>query len=108
MKFDHASIVKEMLQFGEYGDVNPSVTDSATYTFIEARTMKETFDGTSEGCYLYSRHWNPSNKYLADALAAMDNTESAWVTGSGMGAITSALLQIVNTGDHIVCNRAVY
>ncbi len=108
MKFDPASRLQDLLQFGEYGDVNPSVTDSATYTFLEARTMKETFDGTTEGCYLYSRHWNPSNKYLADALAAMENTESAWVTGSGMAAITATLLQLVGCGDHIVSNRSVY
>lgn len=108
MKFDPASRLQDLLQFGEYGDVNPSVTDSATYTFLEARTMKETFDGTTKGCYLYSRHWNPSNKYLADALAAMENTESAWVTGSGMAAITATLLQLAGTGDHIISNRAVY
>ncbi|MHC1707075.1 MAG: aminotransferase class I/II-fold pyridoxal phosphate-dependent enzyme [Bacteroidales bacterium] len=108
MKFDPASRVQDMLQFGECGDVNPSITDSATYTFLEARTMKDTFDGTTEGCYLYSRHWNPSNKYLADALAAMENTDSAWVTGSGMGAITATLLQLLNCGDHIVSNRSIY
>jgi methionine-gamma-lyase len=88
--------------------VNPSITDSATYTFLQAHTMSDTFSGLQEGCYLYSRHWNPSNKYLADAIAAMEGTEAAWVTASGMGAITSAILQLVNTGDHIVCSITTY
>ncbi len=108
MKFDPASNIQRLLQFGEFGDVNPSITDSATYTFLSARTMTETFDGTAEGCFLYSRHWNPSNKYLADALAAMEGTESAWVTGSGMGAITAALLQLCSAGDHIVSGMTIY
>lgn len=108
MKFDPVSNVFELLQFGEFGDVNPSITDSATYTFMQAKTMTETFEGTAEGCFLYSRHWNPSNKFLADALAAMEGTESAWVTGSGMGAITCAILQICHSGDHIVSSRTVY
>lgn len=108
MKFDPASRIQDLLQFGEFGDVNPSITDSATYTFMHAKTMLDTFHGEQEGCFLYSRHWNPTNKYLSDALAAMEGTESAWVTASGMGAITCAILQICNTGDHIISSETVY
>ena len=108
MKFDPASNIQDLLQFGEFGDVNPSITDSATYTFMEAKTMVDTFHGEQEGCFLYSRHWNPSNKYLADALAAMEGTQSAWVTASGMGAITTTLLQLCNAGDHIVSSITTY
>ncbi len=108
MKFDPASKIQDLTQFGEYGDVNPSITDSATFTFMQAKTMLETFKGEAEGCFLYSRHWNPSNKYLADAMAAMEGTEAAWVTASGMGAISSVLLQICNSGDHIVASMTTY
>ncbi len=108
MKFDPASNIQDLKQFGEYGDVNPSITDSATYTFMQAKTMSETFEGEAEGCFLYSRHWNPSNKYLSDALAAMEDTEAAWVTGSGMGAITCAILQLCSAGDHIVSSMTTY
>ncbi len=95
-------------QFGEFGDVNPSITDSSTFTFLKGETMEETFLGQTAGCFLYSRHWNPSNKYLADALAAMESTESAWVTASGMAAITCALLQLCRSGDHIVTSVTTY
>lgn len=105
---DPSTRIFDLLQFGEYGDVNPSITDSATYTFLQATTMSETFAGEQEGCYLYSRHWNPSNKYLADALAALEGTEAAWVTASGMAAITNAILQLVNSGDHIICSITTY
>lgn len=108
MKFDPASHIQDLEQFGEFGGVNPAITDSATFTFMQAKTMLETFQGEAEGCFLYSRHWNPSNKYLADAMAAMEGTEAGWVTASGMGAITSAILQLVNTGDHIIASRTTY
>jgi len=107
-KFNPANNIQDLLQFGEYGDVNPSITDSATFTFLQAKMMENTFDGTTEGCFLYSRHWNPSNKYLADALAAMEGTESAWVTASGMAAITCSIFQICNSGDHIVSSITTY
>ena len=107
MKSDPASRIQDLLQFGEFGDVNPSVTDSATYTFLQASKMKETFEG-AEGCFLYSRHWNPSNKYLSDALAAMEDTEAAWVTASGMAAISNTILQVCHSGDHIVSSMTTY
>jgi len=106
--FDPATELSKLEQFGEFGGVNPSITDSATYTFLGAETMVDTFHGEAEGCFLYSRHWNPSNKYLSEALAAMEGTESAWVTASGMAAITSAILQLCNTGDHIVSSVTTY
>jgi methionine-gamma-lyase len=108
MRFDPATSVQDHQYFGEFGGVNPSIEDSSTYTFLKADKMEELFNTSMEGCYLYSRHWNPTNKYLSNALAALENTESAQVTASGMGAITCAVLQICGAGDEIVSARTVY
>ncbi|MBL7970402.1 MAG: aminotransferase class V-fold PLP-dependent enzyme [Prolixibacteraceae bacterium] len=108
MQFNPASKIQHLKQFGEFGGVNPSITDSSTYTFLHAEDMEETFLGHMEGCFLYSRHWNPTNKNLAEALAAMEDTESAWITASGMAAITCAILQICSAGDHIVTSVTTY
>ncbi len=107
-KHQPAKAIQKVKQFGEFGGVNPSITDSATFTFLGAETMLDTFEGEAEGCFLYSRHWNPTNKYLADTLAKMEDTESAWVTASGMAAITNTILQLCNSGDHIVSSITTY
>lgn len=107
-KFDPARALRDLKQFGEFGGVNPSITDSSTFTFLRGETMEETFKGHMEGCFLYSRHWNPSNKYLSEAMAAMENTDSAWVTSSGMAAITCAILQLCNSGDHVITSVTTY
>lgn len=70
--------------------------------------MFDTFEGNADGCYLYSRHSSPSNLYLGQALAAMEGTETATVTASGMGAITAVLMQLCGKGDHIVSSRTIY
>lgn len=103
-----ADRIQDLQYFGEFGGVNPSITDSSTYTFLSAKTMFDTFEGNAEGCYLYSRHSTPSNLYLGQALAAMENTEAANVTASGMGAITSVLLQLSQSGDEIISSRTIY
>ena len=91
-----ANNIQDLQYFGEFGGVNPSITDSSTFTFLRAESMEELFEIEKEGCYLYSRHTNPSNKYLSDALAAMEGTEAAHCSGSGMGSISSVILQLCN------------
>ena len=108
MSFDPANKIQDLQYFGEFGGVNPSISDSSTYTFLSAKTMFDTFEGNAEGCYLYSRHSTPSNLYLGQALAAMEGTETATVAATGMGAITPALLQYCGQGDHIVSSRTIY
>jgi methionine-gamma-lyase len=106
--FNPADKIQDLQYFGEFGGVNPSISDSSTYTFLSAKTMFDTFEGNAEGCYLYSRHSSPSNLYLDKALAAMEGTETANVAASGMGAITPTILQLCGSGDHIVSSRTIY
>ncbi|MCP4882631.1 MAG: aminotransferase class I/II-fold pyridoxal phosphate-dependent enzyme [Flavobacteriales bacterium] len=108
MEFNPADNIQDLQYFGEFGGVNPSISDSSTYTFLAAKSMMDTFEGNLEGCYLYSRHSSPSNLYLGQALAAMEGTEAANVSASGMGAISSVLMQLCSQGDHIVSSRTIY
>lgn len=106
--FKPANNIQDLQYFGEFGGVNPSISDSSTYTFLSAKTMFDTFEGNTDGCYLYSRHSSPSNLYLGQALAALEGTEAANVTASGMGAITNVLMEICSAGDEIVSSRTIY
>ncbi len=103
-----ADFIQDLQYFGEFGGINPSISDSSTYTFLSAKTMFDTFEGNADGCYLYSRHSSPSNLYLGEALAAMEGTETSNVSASGMGAITTVLMQLCAAGDHIVSSRTIY
>jgi methionine-gamma-lyase len=106
--FDPASKIQDYLVFGEFGDVNPSITDSSTYTFMSPEKMEELFEHEIEGCFLYSRHWNPTNKYLAKALARMEDSESAQVSASGMAAISSTILQLCESGTEVIAAHTIY
>ena len=103
-----ADFIQDLQYFGEFGGINPSISDSSTYTFLSAKTMFDTFEGNADGCYLYSRHSSPSNLHLGEALAAMEGTETSNVSASGMGAITAVLMQLCAAGDHIVSSRTIY
>ena len=107
MNFDPATRLLDSLHVDITKGVNQSISDSATYTFDNGDEMTKTFHGEKEA-FLYSRHWNPTNLELSKALAAMEGTDSAWVTGSGMAAITVAILQLCKKGDHIISSMTTY
>ena len=107
-KFKPADIIQDIQYFGEYGGVNPSIADSSTFTYLAGKTMEMVFGGEREGCYLYSRHMNPSTGYLAEAIANIENTGAAHVSASGMGSISSTIMQLCKSGDHIVSSRTIY
>ena len=99
-------------EFGEHGGVNMSVEASTTFTVMHSDTMPEIFGGKKSpdhgGCYLYGRHFNPTVYNLGKQLAALEGTEAAYCTASGMAAISATLLQLCDSGDHIVASNAVY
>lgn len=99
-------------EFGEHGGVTPSISRSSTFTVMEPDVMPEIFQGLrgphKGGCFLYSRHFNPTVDVLDRYLAAMEGTESALSTASGMSAISCTLLQLCRDGDHIVSSDTVY
>ena len=99
-------------EFGEHGGVCPSLARSTTFTVMDPSVMPEIFEGIrgphKGGCFLYSRHFNPTVRVLSRYLASMEGTEDAVCTASGMSAISCALLQICRAGDHLVSSRTVY
>ena len=99
-------------EFGEHGGVNMSIEASSTFTVMDPHTIPEMFQGRKgpekAGCYLYGRHFNPTVYNLSRQLAALEGTESAYCTASGMGAISATLLALCKSGDHIVSSNTVY
>ena len=106
------SMYKVKREFGEHGGVCPSIERSSTFTVMDPAVMPELFAGLrgpdKGGFFLYSRHFNPTVDVLARYLAAMEGTESAACTASGMSAISCTLLQICRHGDHIVAGHTIY
>ncbi|KAL6175205.1 hypothetical protein ACLB2K_051847 [Fragaria x ananassa] len=98
-------------EFGEHGGVNMSIEASATFTVMEPETLQKMFSGelgADRDFFIYSRHFNPTVLNLSRQMAALEGTEAAYCTSSGMSAISSVLLQLVSSGDHIVASRTLY
>jgi methionine-gamma-lyase len=99
-------------EFGEHGGVNMSVEASTTFTVIDPTTMPEIFQGhlgpEVGGCYLYGRHFNPTVYVLGRQIAAYEGAQAGYCTASGLSAIASTVMQLCDSGDHVVASRTVY
>jgi methionine-gamma-lyase len=98
-------------EFGEHGGVNMSIEASTTFSVMSAATLPSIFQGQvgpEGGCFLYGRHFNPTVYRLGKQIAALEFAEAGYCTSSGMGAISAALMQLCQHGDHIVSSHTVY
>lgn len=100
--------IRDVQHFGEEGGVVPVIDVASTSTFLDPADMEKSFRGEKQGCYLYSRHSNPTVNAFGAKLAAMEGMEAALGVASGMAAIACALEQLMPDGGHVVCSSTVY
>ncbi|XP_047335982.1 methionine gamma-lyase, partial [Impatiens glandulifera] len=106
-----AALANARHEFGEHGGVNMSIEASATFTVMEPSTMRRMFAGElshDRDFFIYSRHFNPTVLNLSRKLAAIEGTEAAYCTASGMSAISSVLLQLCSNNGHVVASHSLY
>ena len=86
------------------GPVAPEIYQTSTFQVTD---NEEQIRVTTTDRY-YTRWGNPTITLAEQTIAAIEGTEAALVFASGMGAITTTILSLLNTGDHIVAQRDVY
>lgn len=105
---DPAQAIRDVQDFGEQGGVVPVIDVAATSTFMDPQDMERVFNGELGGCYLYSRHSNPTVDAFGKKLAALDGMEAGLGVASGMAAINCALRQLFPQGGHLIASKTIY
>ncbi|QMU57606.1 MAG: aminotransferase class I/II-fold pyridoxal phosphate-dependent enzyme [Boseongicola sp.] len=80
--------------------VNP-LQPSVVYASADPDELDRQYDGEEIG-FTYAREGHPNAQVLGQMIDVMEGAESGVVTGSGMAAITVALLAVLKTGDHVI------
>ncbi|MDQ0338701.1 methionine-gamma-lyase [Caldalkalibacillus uzonensis] len=89
------------------GTVAPAIYYSATFRAQNSAQFAE-MAGTSSHPRYYTRYGNPVHERVKKIMAELEGTETALVTGSGMGAIATTLLTLVSAGDHVIAQTRHY
>lgn len=88
------------------GAVIPPIYQNSLFTYPDCKTRMEKWGDA--GVYDYTRYSNPTTDVAEAKIAALEGGERARCFGSGMGAISAAILSCVKAGDHIVCVDSIY
>lgn len=101
-------LVHEGQQFNETSSVTTPIYQTSTY--VADSDLTEYIKAATEPKhpYFYHRHGNPTNSQVAAILARLEKTEDALVFATGMAAISTAILAVVKSGDHIVAQHSHY
>jgi O-succinylhomoserine sulfhydrylase len=91
----------------EHGETSEAMFLTSGYTYDSAAEVAARFAGEATGMQ-YSRFQNPTVAMLEERIAAMEGAEACKVQASGMAAMTSSLLCMLSSGDHVVAGRAAF
>lgn len=89
------------------GEHSEALFLTSSYVFANAAEAAARFSGERAG-NVYSRYTNPSVRTFEQRIAALEGAEQAVATASGMAAILSTCMALLQAGDHLVCSRSVF
>ena len=90
-----------------FGALATPIYQTSTFCFDSVEDGMAKFDGATPG-YVYSRGGNPTVRTLELKMAAIEGGEDCVAAGSGMGAVSSVLLGLLQAGDHVIVGDCVY
>jgi O-succinylhomoserine sulfhydrylase len=99
--------VREAVARSQYGENSEALYLTSGYVQPSAEAAARRFAGEEDG-YTYGRYGNPTVSSFEQRLAALEGTEAAIGTASGMSAILMMCLALLKAGDHIVCSRSMF
>ena len=106
-KFDTLSLHAGHMPDGRHGARAVPIYQTTSYMFKDTRHAAALYN-MEVGGHLYSRISNPTVAVLEQRLAALEEAAACTATASGMAALSSALLTICSSGDHIVASAQLY
>ncbi len=99
--------VRAGVERSQYGENSEALYLTSSFVQPDAETARKRFANEEEG-YTYTRVGNPTVTAMEQRLAALEGTEAAIATASGMAAILLLGMGLLRTGDHVVCSQSVF
>lgn len=91
----------------EKGAVSPPIYQTNAFEYETAEELEKVFKGRAQG-YNYTRVGNPTNNQFEEKMKELENGIGALGTASGMAAIATAVLGLVEAGDEIIAGNSLF
>jgi O-succinylhomoserine sulfhydrylase len=99
--------VREGLPPSQWGENSEALYLTSSFVHPDAATAAARF-ANEEEAFVYSRFSNPTVAMMERRLAALEGSEAAIGTASGMAAILLLIMGTLKSGDHVVCSQSVF
>ncbi|MBF5006336.1 O-succinylhomoserine sulfhydrylase [Diaphorobacter caeni] len=99
--------VREAIDRSQWGEHSEALYLTSSFVQPDCATAARRFAAEEDG-YTYSRTSNPSVTSFEKRLAAMEGTECAVATSTGMSAILLVALTALKAGDHVICSQSMF
>ena len=92
----------------QYGEMSEAIYLTQGFVYDTAEQAEARFVETGPDEFIYARYGNPTVRMFEERIAAIEGTEDAFATASGMAAVNAALTSMLKAGDHVVAARALF
>ena len=92
----------------QYGEVSEAIFLTQGFVYDTAEAAEARFIEAGEDEFIYARYGNPTVRMFEERIAALEGSEDAFATASGMAAVNAALTCLLKAGDHVVSARALF
>ena len=101
-------LVHEGTRRSQYGEMAEAIFLTQGFAYDSAESAEARFVKAGEDEFIYARYGNPTTRMFEERIAALEGTEDAFATASGMAAVNGALVSMLRAGDHVVSSRALF
>ncbi len=102
------ALVHEGSRRSQYGEMAEAIFMTQGFVYPTAEAAEARFIKAGEDEFIYARYGNPTTRMFEERIAALEGTEDAFATASGMAAVNGALTSMLRVGDHVVSSRALF
>ena len=102
------TLVHEGTRRSQYGEMAEAIFLTQGFAYESAESAEARFIKAGEDEFIYARYGNPTTRMFEERIAALEGTEDAFATASGMAAVNGALVSLLKAGDHVVSSRALF
>ena len=100
--------VHEGTRRSQYGEMAEAIFLTQGFAYDSAEQAEARFLKPGPDEFVYARYGNPTVRMFEDRIAAIEGTEDAFATASGMAAVSGALTAMLRSGDRVVSARALF
>ncbi len=101
-------LVHEGSRRSQYGEMAEAIFLTQGFVYPTAEAAEARFLKAGDDEFIYARYGNPTTRSFEERIAAIEGTEDAFATASGMAAVSGALMSMLRAGDHVVSSRALF